>query len=117
MENNKDRFMSQKRSLTGLLVASLGLAAGFAVYSAPVSAADCTAAVKHEAVKKVCAKGGQAEVKKAMKTAMEEANKKDAKGPDGKKLSCPTCHKGSNDFTLNDGAGALFDKYLAPELH
>ena len=55
--------MSQKRSLTGFLVASLGLAAGLAVFSAPVSAADCSAAVKDAAVKAHCGKGGQAAVK------------------------------------------------------
>jgi hypothetical protein len=104
--------MSQKRSLTGLLVASLGLAAGLAVFSAPVSAADCSAAVKKDSVKKVCTKGGQAEVKKAMKVAMEDANKAGAKGPDGKALGCKTCHKELTNFALNDGAEDLFDKYL-----
>jgi hypothetical protein len=108
--------MSQKRSLTSIFfVASLGLAAGFAAFSAPVSAADCSPAVKKEAVKKHC-KGGQSEVKKTMKDAMDDANKGGATGPDGKKLECKTCHKDATKFELNDGAEALYDKYLAPHI-
>jgi hypothetical protein len=108
--------MSQKRSLTGFLVASLGLAAGLAVFSAPVSAADCSAAVKDAAVKAHCGKGGQAAVKKAMKEAVDAANAAGEKGPDGKKLECKTCHENSSDFKLNgDGEklyGAHLKKYL-----
>jgi hypothetical protein len=104
--------MSQKRSLTGLLVASLGLAAGLAVVSAPVSAADCSAAVKDAAIKAHCAKGGQAAVKKAMKDAVDAANAAGEKGPDGKKLECKTCHENSTDFKLNADAEDLYGKHL-----
>jgi hypothetical protein len=107
--------MSQKRSLTGLLVASLGLAAGLAVFSAPVSAADCSAAVKDSAVKAHCAKGGQAAVKKAMKEAVDAANAAGEK-VDDKKLECKTCHENSTDFKLNakaeDNYKAHLSKYL-----
>ena len=107
--------MSQKRSLTGLLVASLGLAAGLAVVSAPVSAADCSAAVKDSAVKEHCTKGGQAAVKKAMKDAVDAANAAGEK-VDGKKLECKTCHENSTDFKLNakaeDNYKAHLSKYL-----
>jgi hypothetical protein len=110
---NKDRFMSQKRSLTtGLFVASLGLAAGLAVFSAPVSAADCSPAVKDSAVKAHCTKGGQAALKKAMKDAVDAANAAGEKGPDGKKLECKTCHENSTDFKLNSSAEDLYGKHL-----
>ncbi|HWO10812.1 MAG TPA: hypothetical protein VNN80_15065 [Polyangiaceae bacterium] len=105
--------MSQKRSLTGFLVASLGLAAGLAVFSAPVSAADCSAAVKDAAVKAHCTKGGQSAVKKAMKDAVDAANKAGETGPDGKKLECKTCHENSTDFKLNDKAEGLYKEKLA----
>jgi hypothetical protein len=107
--------MSQKRSLTGLLVASLGLAAGLAVVSAPVSAADCSAAVKDSTVKAHCAKGGQAAVKKAMKEAVDAANAAGEK-VDDKKLECKTCHENSSDFKLNakaeDNYKAHLSKYI-----
>ena len=112
MENNKDRFMSQKRSLTGLLVASLGLAAGLAVYTGSASAADCSAAVKDSAVKAHCGKGGQSAVKKAMKDAVDAANAGGEK-VDGKKLECKTCHENSTDFKLNDKAEGLYKEHLA----
>lgn len=104
--------MSQKRSLTGLLVASLGLAAGLAVFSAPVSAADCSGAVKDAAVKAHCGKGGQAAVKKAMKDAVDAANAAGEK-VDGKKLECKTCHENSSDFKLNGNAESLYKDHLA----
>ena len=105
--------MSQKRSLTtGFLVASLGLAAGLAVFSAPVAAADCSAAVKDAAVKAHCGKGGQAAVKKAMKEAVDAANAAGEKA-DGKKLECKTCHENSTDFKLNDKAEGLYKEKLA----
>lgn len=105
--------MSQKRSLTGFLVASLGLAAGLAVFSAPVSAADCSAAVTDAAVKAHCGKGGQAAVKKAMKDAVDAANAAGEKGPDGKKLECKTCHENSSDFKLNGEGEKLYKAHLA----
>jgi hypothetical protein len=105
--------MSQKRSLTtGFLVASLGLAAGLAVFSAPVSAADCSSHVKDATVKEHCGKGGQAAVKKAMKSAVDAANAAGEKGPDGKKLECKTCHENSTDFKLNAEAEDLYGKHL-----
>ena len=103
--------MSQKRSLTGLLVASLGLAAGLAVFSAPVSAADCSAAVKDSAVKAHCSKGGQSAVKKAMKDAVDAANAAGEK-VDGKKLECKTCHADSSTFKLNDKGEELYAAHL-----
>ena len=104
--------MSQKRSLTtGFLVASLGLAAGLAVFSAPVAAADCSAAVKDAAVKAHCSKGGQSAVKKAMKDAVDAANAAGEKA-DGKKLECKTCHENSSDFKLNSSAEDLYGKHL-----
>jgi hypothetical protein len=103
--------MSQKRSLTGFLVASLGLAAGLAIYTAPVSAADCSAAVKDSAVKSHCTKGGQAAVKKAMKEAVDAANAAGEK-VDGKKIECKTCHENSSDFKLNGAAEDLYGKHL-----
>jgi hypothetical protein len=105
--------MSQKRSLTGFfLVASLGLAAGFAVFSAPVSAADCSASVKDAAVKAHCGKGGQSAVKKAMKDAVDAANAGGEK-VDGKKLECKTCHENSTDFKLNGKAETLYKEHLS----
>lgn len=103
--------MSQKRSLTGFLVASLGLAAGLAIYTAPVSAADCSASVKDAAVKSHCTKGGQAAVKKAMKEAVDAANAAGEK-VDGKKIECKTCHENSSDFKLNGSAEDLYGKHL-----
>jgi hypothetical protein len=104
--------MSQKRSLTGFLVASLGLAAGLAVFTAPVSAADCSSSVKDSAVKEHCGKGGQAAVKKAMKSAVDAANAAGEKGPDGKKLECKTCHENSTDFKLNGEGEKLYSAHL-----
>jgi hypothetical protein len=104
--------MSQKRSLTtGFLVASLGLAAGLAVFSAPVSAADC-GSLKESSVKAHCDKGGVAAVKKAMKAAVDAANAAGEKGPDGKKLECKTCHENSTDFKQNDHSVELYGKHL-----
>lgn len=104
--------MSQKRSLTGFLVASLGLAAGLAVFTAPASAADCSAAVKDSAVKAHCSKGGQSAVKKAMKAAVDAANAAGEKAPNGKKLECKTCHENSSDFKLNDDGEKLYASQL-----
>ena len=113
LKGNKDRFMSQKRSLTGFLVASLGLAAGLAVFSAPVSAADCSGSVHDAAVKAHCSKGGQAAVKKAMKEAVDAANAAGEK-VDGKKLECKTCHENSSDFKLNGDGEKLYGEKPQP---
>lgn len=104
--------MSQKRSLTsGFLVASLGLAAGLAIFSSPVSAADCSSSVKDSAVKAHCTKGGQSAVKKAMKEAVDAANAAGEKA-DGKKIECKTCHENSSDFKLNSSGEELYGKHL-----
>ena len=104
--------MSQKRSLTtGFLVASLGLAAGLAIFSSPVSAADCSSSVKDSAVKAHCTKGGQSAVKKAMKEAVDAANAAGEKA-DGKKLECKTCHENSTDFKLNGDGEKLYSAHL-----
>lgn len=104
--------MFQKRSLTtGFLVASLGIAAGFAVLSSSDVAsagAPCGGSAKTAAVKAACDKNGRDEAKKVMKDAMDKANGKGAKGKDGKKLECKSCHKDTNaTFELNDDAAEL----------
>src|SRR5262249_54907951 len=77
MENvTRTRFMFQTRSL--ILVASLGIAAAFAVVGSPqLASADAGCdAIKHPDVKAYCnKKGGVAAVKKQMKAAMDKANK------------------------------------------
>lgn len=101
--------MFQTRSLTtGFLVASLGIAAGFAVVASPsLAAADGCDKLKHAEVKAVCAKGGTGAVKKAMKTAMDEANK------GGAKLECKSCHSDQTKYATNDKADAEFKSKLA----
>ena len=79
--------MSQKRSLTGFLVASLGLAAGLAVLASPDLASagdDCK--YQNQAVIDVCKKGGKKGVEQAMKDAVSNAKAKDAT------LNCKSCH-------------------------
>jgi hypothetical protein len=110
MENEtRIEFMFQKRSLTtGFLVASLGIAAGLAVVSSPtVASADAGCGdLKHEKVKAVCGKGGKDAVKKAMKAAMDEANK------GGAKLECKSCHSDQKEYKKSDNADADFKKHL-----
>ena len=100
--------MFQKRSLTtGFLVASLGIAAGFAVVSSPtVASADDCASMKHAKVKAVCSKGGKDAVKKAMKAAMDEANK------GGAKLECKSCHSDQKEYKKSDNADKDFEAKL-----
>lgn len=100
--------MFQKRSLTtGFLVASLGIAAGFAVVTSPtVASADDCGSMKHDKVKAVCSKGGKDAVKKAMKAAMDEANK------GGAKLECKSCHSDQKEYKKSDNADADFKKHL-----
>jgi hypothetical protein len=99
------RLMSQKRSLTGFLVASLGLAAALAVVASPdlASAGDCGKYKKAE-VKAVCEKGGS--IEDAMKAAVKKA--KDG----GATVACTDCHEGK-DKTLKSNASADFDAKLA----
>jgi hypothetical protein len=97
--------MFQKRSL--ILVASLGLAAGLAVFASPnASAGDCDG-LKLSEVKAVCAKGGKEAVKKSMKSAMDAA-------PKDKKLKCQSCHENQTDYKTKSNAEADFKSYLAP---
>lgn len=101
--------MFQKRSLTtGFLVASLGLAAAFAVVASPnvASAGDCDG-LKISEVKAVCAKGGKEAVKKSMKSAMDAA-------PKDKKLKCQSCHEDQKDYKTKGNAEADFKALLAP---
>lgn len=108
--------MFQKRSLTtGFLVASLGIAAGLGVFASPNLAGavtPCSDAVKDDAVKAHCTKGGQEDLKKAMKEAVDAANKAEEKGPDGKKLECKTCHEDLTKFKLNSKGEELYGKHL-----
>jgi hypothetical protein len=101
--------MFQKRSLTtGFLVASLGVAAAFAVLTSPnvASAGDCDG-LKLSEVKAVCAKGGKEAVKKSMKNAMDAA-------PKDKKLKCQSCHENQTDYKTKSNAEADFKAMLAP---
>lgn len=103
------RFMFQTRSLTtGFLVASLGIAAGFAVlgHSNTASADAACDKLKVAEVKAVCAKGGVAAVKKSMKTATDEATKA------GKKHECKDCHSNQTDYATKDNASKDFDADL-----
>src|SRR5262245_40244734 len=106
------RFMFQTRSLsTGFLVASLGLAAGLAVFSSPnlASAEAGCDKLTIKAVQDVCKAGGVAAVKKSMKAAMDEANTKDKAG-----LKCDACHKNQTDYeTKGDDAKKGFEGKLA----
>jgi hypothetical protein len=97
--------MFQKRSLTtSFLVASLGLGAGFAVFSSAhvASADDCN--YKHSEVNDVCKKGGKKAVESTMKEAVKEANKA------GGKLKCGDCHGEKNAVKPN--AQGDFDSKL-----
>ena len=103
-----------KRSLnTGILAAALGLAAGLAMVASPnaAQAGDCKHSGKIEAVKKLCAKGGFDEVKKAMKKAQKAAKKA---GAPKDKIDCKACHSNTKDYPLTDNAVADFKKLLAP---
>lgn len=101
--------MFQKRSLTtGFLVASLGLAAGFAVLgSSDVASADDCGNLKKASVQAACKKGGKKAVDQAMKDAVKAANK------DGAKLACKDCHDQSKNNELKGDAESKFDSQLA----
>ena len=91
--------MFQTRSLTtGFLVASLGIAAGFAVLGTPnLASADAGCdKIKTGEVQNYCnKKGGVAAVKKQMKAAMDLAN---AKLPKDKQLACKGCHEDQTTY-------------------
>ena len=96
--------MFQTRSL--ILVASLGIAAAFAVFS-PVTASaggECDG-LKIKAVQDVCAKGGKKAVKDSMKAAI------DASGD--KALKCANCHENQTDYKLKGNAEKDFNDKLA----
>ena len=98
--------MFQTRSLTtGFLVASLGIAAGFAVLGhSNVASADAACdKLKIAEVKAVCAKGGVAAVKKSMKTAMDAS---------AKKHECKDCHSNQTDYATKDNATKDFEADL-----
>lgn len=107
--------MSQKRSLTGFLVASLGLAAGLAVMSsADLASAGDDCKYKTAAVNDICTKGyekktGKAAVDAAMKDAVKEA-KKAGKTVEGKAIECKSCHEGDDNKLKS---GAKFDDLAA----
>jgi hypothetical protein len=106
--------MFQKRSLTtGFLVASLGLAAGFAVFTSPNvasagDAVDCSK-VKTAAVKGTCDahKGDKKAIQDAMKKAVSEYKKANP----SEKLDCKSCH--NEDGSAKANASADFDSKLA----
>lgn len=92
--------MFQTRSLSTVLVASLGLAAGLA-FAVPqtVSAAGgtpCTGDLSSPVVAKVkeaCAKGGKEEAKKVMNELSKKAG-----------LKCESCHKPGDKYETKDNA-------------
>ena len=95
--------MFQTRSLTtGFLVASLGIAAGLAVFGSSnraSAAGDCDA-LKIDVVKAVCAKGGKAAVKASMKQAVDLSG--------DKALKCANCHENQNDYKQKPNAESDF---------
>jgi len=100
--------MFQTRSLSTVLVASLGLAAGLALFSAQnVSAAGekpCTGDLSDPAVAKIkeaCAKGGQGEAKKVMNDLSKKAG-----------LKCDACHKDTSTYAVKDNALADYKTKL-----
>ncbi len=103
--------MFQKRSLTtGFLVASLGLAAGLAIFSSPnvASAGDATSTCTQ--VKSVCEahKGDKKKIDQAMKDAVRDFKKANP----GDKIKCESCHK-KDDNSLTANGKADFETKLA----
>jgi len=95
--------MSQKRSLTGFLVASLGLAAALAVFSSPdVASAAPGDKSTCSKVKAVCDKHGSEKDKivQAMKDAVSDFKKK-ATTPADKAINCKSCHNEDNSLKAN----------------
>lgn len=102
--------MSQKRSLTGFLVASLGLAAALAVVASPdvalAGAATCTSKLKAS----ICDKHGND--KKKIEDAMKDAVKAyKTATPADKAINCKSCH--NDDNSLKGNAVADFESKLA----
>ena len=97
--------MFQTRSLTtGFLVASLGLAAGFAIVGSPnlASAEPGCDKLKITAVQDVCKKGGVKAVKDAMKKSADAAT-----------LKCAACHADQKDYALKSNAVEDFNAKMA----
>ena len=92
--------MFQTRSLSTVLVASLGLAAGLA-FAVPqtvrAAGTPCTGDLSNPAVAKIkeaCAKGGKEEAKNVMKDLSKKAG-----------LKCESCHKdGGPKYETKDNA-------------
>lgn len=106
--------MFEKRSLsTGLMIATLGLGAGFAVVSAPgeaLAGKKCQHSGKIAKVKTMCEAKGFDAVKKAMKKAQKKAKKA---GAAKKEVDCKACHTNTKDYPLTDNAVADFKKLMA----
>ena len=91
--------MFQTRSLSTVLVASLGLAAGLALFTSQnVSAAGkpCTGNLSDPAVVKIkeaCASGGQDAAKKVMNDLSKKAG-----------VKCESCHKPGDKYETKDNA-------------
>jgi len=107
--------MFQTRSLSTVLVASLGLAAGLALFTSQnVSAAGtpCTGSLSDPALKPVkdaCDKGGKEAAKPVMNDLMKKANASKNAG-----LKCESCHKdGGPKYETKDNALADFKAKLA----
>ena len=89
--------MFQTRSL--ILVASLGIAAAFAVVGSPqLASADAGCdAIKNKEVQNFCKnKGGVAAVKKQMKASMDAWNTANKDKP---QLACKNCHQDQDKYT------------------
>jgi len=107
--------MFQTRSLsTGFLVASLGLAAGLAVFTSSdvrAGGTPCTGDLSDPALKSVkaaCGTGGKEAAKKAMKGLMDKAN------ADKAGLKCESCHAdGGPDYKTKADALEKFKKDLS----
>lgn len=106
--------MFQTRSLSTVLVASLGLAAGLALFSSQnvrAAGTPCTGSISESdakenaglaKVKEACAKGGKEEAKKVMNELSKKAG-----------LKCDSCHKdGGPKYETKDNAMADFKAKL-----
>jgi len=91
-----------------LLWLSLALAPGIASFVSSQSAAatppvNSCARLKNLRVKAVCEHGGQAEVKNAMKAAVDRHN-----AASRLRLDCKSCHTNTSEFQLNEKGAMLF---------
>jgi outer membrane protein OmpA-like peptidoglycan-associated protein len=74
----------------------------------PAAGARCTVATKGDSpVGQACAKGGQAEAKKVMKSLVKEAKDR------GGKFQCDDCHKDTDSYELKPNAREDFKKLAA----